>query len=288
MKTAIMTDTNSGITVQKGKEDGIFVLPMPVIVDDKDYIEGVNITHNDLYKAMREGKDIHSSQPSIGAVGDMWNDILNQGYDELIYIPMSSGLSSSCDMAAGYAQKYNGKILVADNHRISFSLYESVYDAKAYADKGATASEIKTALEKNAYNASIYITVNSLEYLKKSGRITGAGAAIATVINLKPVLTIQGEKLDAFAKVRGMNSAKKKMLQAIEEDLNTRFKDIPKQKIQLATAGTFEHKEDADAWLAEVKNAFPEFEPYYLPLSCSIACHVGIDSVGTAIAVKDR
>ncbi|MBQ9279000.1 MAG: DegV family protein [Lachnospiraceae bacterium] len=288
MKTAIMTDTNSGITVQKGKEDGIFVLPMPVIVDNKDYLEGIDITHEDLYAAMRDGKDIHSSQPAIGAVSDMWDDILKQGYDEILYIPMSSGLSSSCEMAMGYAQKYNGKVLVADNHRISFSLYESVYDAKSYAQKGKKASEIKDALEKNAYNASIYITVNSLEYLKKSGRVTSAGAAIATVINLKPVLTIQGEKLDAYAKVRGMNTAKKKMLQALEEDLNTRFKDVPKEKLQLATAGTFEHKEDAEAWLDEVNNAFPGFEPYYLPLSCSIACHVGIDSVGTAIAVKDR
>lgn len=288
MKTAIMTDTNSGITVEKGKEDGIFVLPMPVIIDNKDYLEGIDVTHDDLYDAMRKGLDIHSSQPSLGAVSEMWDEILNSGYDELIYIPMSSSLSSSCDMAMAHAKKYNGKVCVVDNHRISFSLYESVYDAKAYADNGATSKDIKEALEKNAFNSSIYITVNSLEYLKKSGRITSAGAAIATVINLKPVLTIQGEKLDAFAKVRGINAAKKKMLQALLEDLNTRFKDVPKDKIQLGTAGTFERREDADIWLDELKAAFPEYEPYYLPLSCSIACHVGIDSLGCALTVKDR
>lgn len=288
MRTAIMTDTNSGITVQKGKEDGIFVLPMPVIVDNKDYLEGVDITHRDLYEAMRNGVDIHSSQPSLGALGELWDNILAQGYDEIIYIPMSSGLSSSCDMATAHSQKYNGKVVVADNHRISLSLYESVYDAKAYADNGVSAKEIKEKLEQNALNASIYITVNSLEYLKKSGRVTSAGAAIATVINLKPVLTIQGEKLDAFAKVRGMNNAKQKMIEALKKDLETRFNNIPKDKIIVGAAGTFEHEEDAAAWLDMVKESFPEYEPYYLPLSCSIACHVGIDSVGTAIIVKDR
>lgn len=288
MKTAIMTDTNSGITVQKGKEDGIFVLPMPVIVDDKDYLEGIDITHEDLYEAMRNGKDIHSSQPAIGAVSDMWDDILKQGYDELIYIPMSSELSGSCHSAMAYSENYKGKVCVADNHRISLSLYESVYDAKAYADKGESAASIKKHLEEKAYDASIYITVNSLEYLKKSGRVTSAGAAIATVINLKPVLTIQGEKLDAFAKVRGMNNAKQKMIDALRNDLETRFNAYPKDKIIVGTAGTFENPGDAKEWLKMINEAFPEYCSYYLPLSCSIACHVGIDSVGTAIVVKDR
>ena len=288
MKTAVMTDTNSGITVQKGKEDGIFVLPMPVIIDNKDYLEGVNVTHKDLYEAMRNGVDIHSSQPSLGALGELWDSILKEGYEEIVYIPMSSGLSSSCDMATAHAQKYNGKVVVVDNHRISLSLYEAVYDAKAYAEKGVTAKEIKEKLEQNAYNASIYITVNSLEYLKKSGRVTSAGATIATVINLKPVLTIQGEKLDAYAKVRGMNNAKQKMIEALKKDLETRFNNVPKDKIIVGTAGTFEHEEDAAAWLDMIKESFPEYESCYLPLSCSIVCHVGIDSVGTAIVVRDR
>ncbi len=288
MKTAIMTDTNSGITLKKGEEDGIFVLPMPVIIDDKDYLEGIDVTHSDLYEAMRKGLDIHSSQPAIGAVSEMWDKILKQGYDELVYIPMSSGLSGSCATAMAFSKNYNGKVQVADNHRISLSLYESVYDAKAYADSGLSAKEIKEKLEKNAYNASIYITVNSLEYLKKSGRVTSAGAAIATVINLKPVLTIQGEKLDAFAKVRGINNAKQKMVEALTKDLETRFKSYPKEKLSIGTAGTFEKSEDADAWLDMINDAFPEYDSYYLPLSCSIACHVGIDSIGTAIVVKDR
>ena len=289
MRTAVMTDTNSGISVASGKETGIYVLPMPVIIENKDYLEGEDITHDDLYEAMNKSLDVRTSQPSVGIVEDMWKHILSEGYDEIIYIPMSSALSSSCESALGYAQKYEGKVYVADNHRISVSLMESVYDAKAMADRGMSASQIKECLEKNAYDASIYITVNSLEYLKKSGRVTAAGAAVATVINLKPILTIQGEKLDAFSKIRGMVKARLKMIDALANDLATRFKDIPKSKLQLATAGTFQSADDAEDWRIQVKEAFPEYlEPYYYPLSCSIACHTGVDTCGIGVIVTDR
>ena len=289
MKTAVMTDTNSGISVEAGKAKGIYVLPMPVIIDNKDYLEGENVTHSDLYDAMNNSLDVRTSQPSVGIVEDMWKSILSEGYDEIIYIPMSSALSSSCESASGYAQKYEGKVYVADNHRISVSLMESVYDAKAMADSGMSADKIKEQLEKNAYDASIYITVNSLEYLKKSGRVTAAGAAVATVINLKPILTIQGEKLDAFAKIRGMIKARLKMIDALAYDLATRFVNIPKEKLQLATAGTFQSDEDAENWRIQVKEAFPDYlEPYYYPLSCSIACHTGVDTCGIGVIVLDR
>ncbi|MBQ8923994.1 MAG: DegV family protein [Lachnospiraceae bacterium] len=289
MKTAVMTDTNSGISVEAGKAKGIYVLPMPVIIDNKDYLEGENVTHSDLYDAMNNSLDVRTSQPSVGIVEDMWKSILSEGYDEIIYIPMSSALSSSCESASGYAQKYEGKVCVADNHRISVSLMESVYDAKAMADSGMSADKIKKQLEKNAYDASIYITVNSLEYLKKSGRVTSAGAAVATVINLKPILTIQGEKLDAFAKIRGMIKARLKMIDALAYDLATRFANIPKEKLQLATAGTFQSDEDAENWRIQVKEAFPDYlEPYYYPLSCSIACHTGVDTCGIGVIVLDR
>lgn len=284
MHTAILTDTNSGIRAEEGRQLGIFVLPMPVIIEEQSYLEGVDVTHEQLYAAMKQSKDISSSQPAPGFVTDMWESILNSGYDELLYIPMSSGLSGSCHNAVQLAKEYGPKVQVADNHRISFSLRESVLDAKYLAAQGFSAKEIKEKLEQNAYDCSIYITVNSLEYLKKSGRITPAAATIATVINLKPVLTIQGDKLDAFAKVRGIKHSQKKMIEALRADLETRFANIPPEHLQLATAGTFEHKEDAELWRSAVQEAFPQYPVYYTPLSCSIACHVGMNALGIGIA----
>lgn len=284
MKTAIMTDTNSGITVEEGNREGIFVLPMPVIIDNDIFLEGINITHEKLYDAMNKDQDIRSSQPSPGELIDMWEKIFDEGYEEIVYIPMSSGLSGSCHSAMRFAEEYDGKVVVVDNHRISVTLYASVYDALHMAQNDESAKTIKQELEKNAYQSSIYITVNSLKYLRKSGRVTAAGAAIASVINLKPVLTIQGEKLDAFAKVRGMNLSKKKMLEAIRNDINTRFTNNPSKLISIGAAGTFEQKNDANEWFLEVQQAFPEYKVYYRPLSCSIACHVGQNAVGIGVS----
>lgn len=286
LKTAVMTDTNSGITVEEGGRD-IHVIPMPVIVDSTDYLEGVDITCRELFAAMREGKDIKSSQPSIGPVASMWDKLLEE-YDEVVYIPMSSGLSGSYATAAQFAGEYDGKVQVVDNHRISVTLYESVYDALHMAKQGCSAAEIKTRIEKNAYQSSIYISVNSLEYLKKSGRVTAAGAMIASAINLKPVLTIQGEKLDAYAKARGMKQAERKMIEAARVDVTERFAQFPPERIRIGAAGTFEKKEDAKRWEEMLREDFPEHEVYYIPLSCSIACHVGLDAAGMGISVIDR
>lgn len=289
MKTAIMTDTNSGITVEEGEKSGIYVLPMPVIIEEKCYLEGVDITHAQLYDAMISDKELSSSQPSPGDVMAMWNRILNDGYDEIVYIPMSSGLSGSCHNAILLAEEYDSKVWVVDNHRISVTLMESVFDAKSLANKGISGSEIKEKLEENAYQASIYLSVDSLKYLIKGGRITPSAAAIANILNIKPLLTIQGEKLDLFAKVRGMKQSEKKMIAALKSDIQTRFAKIPPKRLRVATAGTFKQKEDADEWLNQVQKAFPECAVYYSPLSCSIACHVGVNAVGIGVSfITDR
>lgn len=289
MKTAVMTDSNSGIKPEEGKSLGIFSLPMPVIVDGVVYFEGKDITQEQFYGGMIEGKDITSSQPSPGDVLDMWEEIFSSGYDQIVYVPLSSGLSASCHAAMQLAEEYDGKVQVVDDHRISVTMRQSVLEAKWMADNGASALEIKKKLEEDAYKSSIYIAVDTLEYLKKGGRVTAAGAAIGTVLSIKPVLTIQGEKLDAFTKVRGMKKAEIKMLDAIEDDLNNRFGDVDRSKIRIGAAGTFLNEEDAKEWHEMVKERFPEIQDvYYDPLSFSIGCHVGPNAIGIGISVISR
>ena len=288
MKTAILTDTNSGLTVEEGKKRGIYVLPMPVIVDGTCYLEGVDITHDRLFDALRKGKEVSSSQPSPGDVMSLWERVLNDGYDELVYIPMSGGLSASCRNAMQLAEEYGSKVWVADNHRISATLLESVLDAKNLADRGRSGKEIKEYLEETALDATIYLTVDSLKYLKKSGRITSAAVAIGRMLNIKPILTIQGEKLDLFAKVRGNKQSGKKMIEAVRADIAARFSAFPDERVVVATAGTFEREEDALRWLRFVQEAFPDKSVYYSPLSCSIACHVGINAAGLGAIVTAK
>ena len=283
MRTAIMTDTNSGIPASRSGQDGLYVVPMPVIIDGESYLEGIDVSHEELYAALRAGRAVHSSQPAPDAFLSMWDQILSSGYDAVVYIPMSSALSGSCQMAENFAASRRGQVLVADNRRISVTLFESVHEALRMAARGMSASEIKASLEAHAADSSIYITVNSLEYLKRSGRVTAAGAAVASVLNLKPVLTIQGGKLDAFAKVRGMKSSERRMLEALKEDVRTRFSAFPPERIRLGAAGTFECPEDAEEWLCRLREAFPGYTVYYQPLSCSIACHVGIDAAGVGV-----
>lgn len=285
MKTAVVTDTNSGITVEEGRNLGIYVLPMPVIVENDCYLEGEDITNAELYEALNSHREVSSSQPSPGSIISLWDTVFQDGYDEIVYIPMSSGLSGSCENAMQLATDYNGKVFVVDNHRISVTLMESVHEAKRLADSGTPAEEIKTRLEASAYNASIYITVNSLEYLKKSGRITASAAAIAGILNIKPVLTIQGDKLDLSAKVRGMKQSEKKMIEALKQDIATRFADVPADRLRIATAGTFEKEAEAEAWRSLVQSEFPHASVYYAPLSCSIACHVGVGACGIGVSI---
>ncbi len=279
-KTAVMTDTNSGMSVREGTERGIHVLALPVIIDGAVYYEGVNVTHEDVYRAMDEGLSVSTSQPAVGELNAAWNRILNAGYDEIVYIPMSSGLSSSCANAALDAQSFGGRVTVIDNHRISVTLYTAVLEAKLLADAGKTGREIREQLESHANMASIYITVDSVEHLKKSGRITEAGAMLATVMKIKPILLIDGGKLDAYSKVRGMVSARKRMLAAIIKDRNERFKDVPDKNMMVALSGTMRNQEIVQTAIDTLHNEFPDNPFIYRPLSCSIACHTGPDAIG--------
>ena len=287
MKIAIATDTNSGITAMEGEKLGVFVLAMPVNLDETIHYEGIDITSEQLYDAMRQHRDVSTSQPSPGQLMELWDGILAKGYDEIVYIPMSSGLSGSCQSAALFAQDYDGRVQVVDNHRISVTQKESVISALRLVEQGYDAGQIRDFLEKHAYDASIYITVDSMEYLKKGGRVTPAAATLATGLNLKPVLTIQGDKLDAFAKVRGMKLAESKMIEAIHQDRAERFKDVPESRLLIETAGTLENGELAEQWRQQVQAEFPFAKVSYANLPCSIACHLGMNSVATVIMTEE-
>ena len=271
-KVAIVTDSNSGITQKRGEELGIYVLPMPFFIDGELYLEDITLSQEQFYEKLGADSEISTSQPSPGDVMDLWDKLL-EDYDEIVCIPMSSGLSSTCETALSLAQDYDEKVQVVNNQRISVTQEQSVYDAIKLRDEGKSAAEIRQVLEKEKMQASIYITVDTLKYLKKGGRITPAAAAIGTVLNLKPVLQIQGEKLDAFAKVRGWKAAKKTMLNAIEKDLTDRFADVKDQMV-LGMAYTCS-KEEADEWKNEIQTRFPDYELVEGPLSLSIACHIG-------------
>lgn len=271
-KVAIVTDSNSGITQKRGEELGIYVLPMPFFIDGELYLEDITLSQEQFYEKLGADSEISTSQPSPGDVMDLWDKLLVD-YDEIVCIPMSSGLSSTCETALSLAQDYDEKVQVVNNQRISVTQEQSVYDAIKLREEGKSAAEIRQVLEKEKMQASIYITVDTLKYLKKGGRITPAAAAIGTVLNLKPVLQIQGEKLDAFAKVRGWKAAKKTMLNAIEKDLTDRFADVKDQMV-LGMAYTCS-KEEADEWKKEIQTRFPEYELVEGSLSLSIACHIG-------------
>ena len=282
MKTAVMTDSNSGITPEEGKKIGIYSLPMPVIIEGDVFYEGKNITQEEYYGAMTSGKNVTTSQPSPGDVMDMWDGILKEGYEQVVYIPMSSALSASCHAAIQLSEEYDGKVQVVDDHRISVTMRESVLEAKWMANQGMTAEEIKKRLEENAYNSSIYIAVDTLEYLKKGGRVTAAGAAIGTVLGIKPVLQIHGEKLDAFAKTRGVKQAKKKMIAAVRKELEERFQDGDFGKHAYLQSAYTKDEEAALKWKEELMAEFPGMEFQQDPLSLSVACHIGAGALAVA------
>lgn len=269
-KIAVITDSNSGITQSEGKELGIRVVPMPFYVNGELFLEDITLTQEEFYQRLGEDADISTSQPSPGDIVDLWEEVLEE-YDEIIYIPMSSGLSGSCQTAMMLAQDYDGKVFVVDNQRISVTQRQSVMDALAMAEKGMAGQEIYDVLMKEKLEASIYITVDTLKYLKKGGRITAAGATLGTMLNIKPVLQIQGEKLDAFAKVRGLKAAKKTMINAIEEDLEGRFAG---KEVYIHGAYTCSD-EEAKEWQQELMEKFPGYDIRMDRLSLSVACHIG-------------
>ena len=261
---------------------GIFLIPMPVIINDETHYEGIDLTETSFYESLTGGKNVSTSQPSPGDLMDLWDDIFEQGYDEIIHIPMSSGLSSSCETAIMLAKEFDGRVHVVDNQRISVTQRQSVMDAIAMRDKGMSADEIVDVLMREKLEASIYITVDTLKYLKKGGRITPAAAAIGTVLNLKPVLQIQGEKLDAFAKVRGIKAAKKTMLDAMEKDIRERFAG---SQVNLAAAYTCT-EEEAGVWKREIEERFPGYELEMDKLSLSVSCHIGPGAIAITCSRK--
>ena len=280
-KIAIVTDSNSGITQEKAKKLGIRVLPMPFYIDEELFYEDITLTQEEFYQRLAEDADISTSQPSPAEVTGLWDEVL-QDNDKIIYIPMSSGLSSSCETAMGLARDYEGKVYVVDNQRISITQQQSVWDAIEMRDKGMSAEEIVDVLMREKLEASIYITVDTLKYLKKGGRVTPAAAAIGTVLNLKPVLTIQGEKLDAFAKVRGIKAAKKTMLDAMEKDIKERFAG---KEVHLEGAYTCSD-EMAQEWKQEIAERLPGYDIVMDRLSLSVSCHIGPGAIAIACSKK--
>lgn len=276
-KVAIATDSNSGITQAAAKEMGISVIPMPFYINDELFFEDITLTQEEFYEELQSDCTISTSQPSPADVTDLWDKLLEE-YDQVVYVPMSSGLSNSCETAMMLSSEYEGKVFVVDNHRISVTQKRSVLDAVELSKQGKSGEEIKKILEDTRHESSIYITVDTLKYLKQGGRITPAAAAIGTVLNIKPVLQIQGEKLDSFAKARGLKQGKSIMLDAIEKDINERFKG---QKVHIQAAYTCSD-EDAAAWKTEIETRFSGYEVDMDKLSLSVACHIGPGAIAIA------
>ena len=280
MKTnvAILTDTNSGITIQKAKEFGVYLILMPILIDGEVYLEEKDIKKDFFFEKLNADADVTTSQPSPGDILDMFDTLLKE-YEEVVYIPMSSGLSGTCQTATMLAADYDGKVHVVDNQRISVTMRQSVLDAVALAEEGKSGAEIKAYLEEDALNAPIYIMVDTLKYLKKGGRVTAAGAAIGEVLNIKPVLKIDGGKLDAFAKVRGVKQAMKTMLKAAEEEMGNRLKG-KKCIINGAYSGDDTVGEE---WKKVLQEAFPEYEIEMYELPMSICTHIGPGGMGVGV-----
>ena len=284
-KIAIVTDSNSGITQSQAKELGVSVLPMPFMINEETFFEDINLTQEEFYECLAGGANIGTSQPSPESVMNLWDSLLKE-YDEIVHIPMSSGLSGSCESAIMLSGEYEGKVQVVNNQRISVTQRQSVMDALELAKRGKNAEEIKNILEADKFNSSIYIMLDTLYYLKKGGRITPAAAALGTILKLKPVLTIQGDKLDAFAKARTTNQGKTMMINAIKNDIMNRFGGMTEEKgiwMQIA----YSHNLDAAQLLKdEVLEAFPGYDIHMDPLSLSVACHIGPGSLAVACCKK--
>ena len=284
MKVAIITDSNSGITQEEGKQLGIRIVPMPFMINGEEYLEDITLTQQEFYAKLGEGSDISTSQPSPESIMALWDEVLEE-YDEIVHIPMSSGLSGSCQTAMMLAEDYDGKVEVVNNQRIPVTQRQSALDAKELAAKGMCAAEIKEKLEAVKFDSSIYITLDTLKYLKKGGRITPAAAALGTLLRIKPVLTIQGEKLDAFSKARTAKQAKTIMLTALAKDLEERFHDKNAEHTYLEIAHTC-NEEGAKELEEALKEQYPGAPITIAPLSLSIACHIGPGSFAVACSSK--
>ncbi len=287
-KIAIVTDSNSGVLPSEAETyEGVFVIPMPVIIGDDTYYEGIDITQQRFYEVLSTRTDLKTSQPSLADVTDLWDKLLEE-YDEIVHIPMSSGLSGACESAVMLAADYDGRVRVVNNQRISVTQKRSVYDAMKLRDAGMNAGEIGDYLEKVKFESSIYIMVDTLYYLKRGGRVTPAAAAIGTALKIKPVLQIQGEKLDAFTVARTVGMARTKMIDAICKDMDTRFGGATPDNMSLDIAYTY-NDQVAEEFLEQVKAAFPGFEDIIVdPLSLSVSTHIGPGALAVACSRKIR
>ena len=286
MKIAVVTDSNSGITQAQAKEMGITVLPMPFMIDGATYYEDITLTQEQFYQRLKDNSDISTSQPTPDSIMKLWDELLKE-YDQIVHIPMSAGLSGSCATAMMLAgeDEYEGNVFVVDNHRISVTQYQSVKDAMMLADMGMDGAQIKKCLEETAADSVIFVTVDTLKYLKKGGRITPAAAALGTLLRIKPVLIILGEKLDSFAKARTMKQAKTLMMNAIQKELDERLHDSECKDCHLAIAHS-DNEEAALEFKKEVEERFPDADIYLAPLSLSIACHIGPGSLALTATRK--
>ena len=280
---AIITDSNSGITQRQAEEMGIFVIPMPFMIDSEEYFEGINLTIEDFFQKLKSDCTISTSQPTPDYVMSVWDKLLKEGYDEIVHIPMSSGLSSSCQTATVLADEYDDKVQVVNNQRISVTQRQSVLDAINLVKAGKSALEIKEILEREKLESSIYIMLDTLTYLKRGGRITPAAATLGNLLKLKPVLQIQGKKLDAFAKARTIKQAKSIMVDAMKKDICERFQDNKDEMISLAVAHT-DNLEAAMEFKDELKEEFPGMNIFVDDLSLSVSCHIGPGSLAIACA----
>ncbi len=280
-KVAVVTDSNSGVTQSQAKTLGLYVVPMPFNIGEKTYFEDIDLSQEQFYNMLGEGTDIYTSQPSPEHIMDLWDGLLKE-YDEIIHIPMSSGLSGSCDTARILAEDYDGRVQVVNNQRISVTQRQSALDALALAGEGYSAVKIREILERDKYESSIYIMVDTLKYLKKGGRITPAAAALGTLLKLKPVLQIQGGKLDAFAKARTVKQARSMMIEAMKQDFEKRIgHSVKGEKCALYIAHT-QNQALAEDFREEIKKDFPEHDIYIAPLSLSVACHIGPGALAIA------
>lgn len=284
-KIAIVTDSNSGITQEQGRELGVAVIPMPFFIDEKLFLEGITLSQEEFYQRLSEDADISTSQPTPADVTKVWDELLEE-WDEIVHIPMSSGLSNTCATAMMLAKDYKGKVHVVDNQRISVTQRQAVLDALYLRNHIEEASKIKEILEAEKMESSIYITLETLKYLKKGGRITPAAAAIGTVLNLKPVLQIQGEKLDAYAKVRGKKAAKRAMIKAMKKDFETRFAKYDAEGLMCLQMAYTGNRQEAEEFKAEVQEQFPGYEIHMDPLSLSVSCHIGQGALAVACAKR--
>ncbi len=286
MRIAVVTDSNSGITQSQAKEMGVFVIPMPFMIDGKTYFEDITLTQEQFYEKLANDADISTSQPSPDAVMSLWDEVLKE-YDQLVHIPMSSGLSGSCQTAMMLAREdqYEGKVFVIDNQRISVTLYQSIKDAQMLAAQGADGAHIKKRLEETKLDSAIFITVDTLKYLKKGGRITPAVAMIGTLLKIKPILSIFGDKLDSYAKARTVKQAKATMVEAILKELTERLNDPQCKHTHLGVAHT-QNPEAAEEFKKEIEAMFPDADVVLAPLSLSVSCHIGPGSLAITATRK--